>query len=91
MEGNHLEERVFEVVKRHVLDILPHLSSDTITLDASLRELGANSLDRAEVAVCSMEALGINVPRRELAAVTNLRQLVTVLCAHYPQAETGVV
>ena len=78
--GNTEEERVFAVVKRHVLDILPELPPEKVTLDASLRELGANSLDRAEVAVCSMETLGVNVPRRELAAVANLRELVKVLC-----------
>jgi thioesterase domain-containing protein/acyl carrier protein/NAD(P)-dependent dehydrogenase (short-subunit alcohol dehydrogenase family) len=81
-EENARMEQVFQVVKRHVLDILPHLPPEAITLDASLRELGANSLDRAEVAVCSMETLGINVPRKELAAVTNLRELVAVLCAY---------
>jgi len=84
------EAQAFQVVKRHVLSILPHLPADAITLDASLRDLGANSLDRAEVAICSMETLGVNVPRRELAAVTNLRQLVAVLCAHCPPVERGI-
>ncbi|HRY16136.1 MAG TPA: SDR family NAD(P)-dependent oxidoreductase, partial [Candidatus Competibacteraceae bacterium] len=49
-EENAQMEQVFQVVKRHVLEILPHLPPEAITLDASLRELGANSLDRAEVA-----------------------------------------
>jgi len=72
-------ESVFEVVKKNVLDILPDVAPDQVTLDVSLKDLGANSLDRVDVATMSMEDLGIHMPMMELANVENLRDLVSVL------------
>lgn len=77
------EEHVFAVVKSKVLDVLMDVDPVAVTLDRSLAELGANSVDRVEVAVLSMEALGLAIPPSELQGVKDLRNLVQVLCRHW--------
>ena len=77
-------EQVFKVVKENILVILPDLSDDSIREDVSLRDLGANSLDRADVVTGSMEALRLTFPVRELADVQNIGGLVEALHKKLP-------
>lgn len=75
-------ESIFAVVKANVLKILPEINPDLITPNTSLTDLGANSVDRVEVTMYSMEALNLKIPRVELHGVQNLEGLVDVLHAH---------
>lgn len=73
------KEEVFEVVKKKILEVLFELSPDAIDRTKSLKDLGANSIDRSEIAMASMEALGLQFPLRELAGVKSIEGLVSVL------------
>jgi polyketide biosynthesis acyl carrier protein len=75
-------EDIFAVVKEQVLRVLEGVSPQSITPETSLRELGANSIDRVEVAIFSMEQLNLNVPRTAFSAVQDLGGLVDLLQAH---------
>lgn len=70
---------VFEVVMKNVLEILPDVQPSQVTMEVALKDLGANSLDRVDVATMSMEDLGIVMPMMELANVENIGDLVRVL------------
>jgi len=72
-------EQIFETVRANVQKVLFDVDPSLITMDVSLTDLGANSIDRVEVAMYSMEDLKVNVPRQQLAAVENLRGLVDLL------------
>ncbi|MCX7365334.1 MAG: phosphopantetheine-binding protein [Alphaproteobacteria bacterium] len=76
------KEEVFEVVKRNILEILPDVAPDTVSLDRSLVDLGANSVDRMEVVTLSMEALDLKIPLMSFARVDNIEGLVAVLFEH---------
>ena len=73
------EASVFAVVKENVVDILEDVDEAAITLGISLKELGANSLDRAEIVTGSMEDLGLSFPMRVLAKISNVGELVAFL------------
>jgi len=73
---------VFDVVRRATLDVLPDLDQFEVTLDGALADLGANSIDRADIVTMSMEELGITVPVGEFQAVRDIRSLVDVLRRH---------
>ncbi|MBL8993527.1 MAG: aminotransferase class I/II-fold pyridoxal phosphate-dependent enzyme, partial [Spirochaetia bacterium] len=49
--GANGNSKVFEVVKSKVIEILPDVKAADITPDKSLKDLGANSVDRVEVAM----------------------------------------
>lgn len=75
-------EDIFEVVKANVLKVLPDVRAEEVTWDRSLVELGANSVDRVEVSMFSMEALNLKIPRIEFHGVRNLAGLVDLLQMH---------
>ena len=77
------KKHVFEVVKNVISEILPDVQSDLISIEKSLKELGANSIDRMEVVTMSMEELGLKIPLMSFAQVSNIEGLVDVLVENY--------
>ncbi|MBO3744807.1 hypothetical protein J5X84_01915 [Streptosporangiaceae bacterium NEAU-GS5] len=73
---------IFETVKRNVLAVLPDVEPGQISIDGKLSDLGANSVDRADVVTLTMEDLGVTIPITEFQDVSDLRSLVTVLEKH---------
>jgi polyketide biosynthesis acyl carrier protein len=69
---------VFETVKRNIMAVL-NVEGSAILPERALTELGANSLDRAEIVTLSMEDLGLRFPLRELQGVANIGSLVRLL------------
>jgi acyl carrier protein len=51
-------------------------------LDKSLTDLGANSVDRVEVVLYSLEDLKLEVPTAELHGIRDLKALVDLLYRH---------
>ncbi len=81
---NPIEQRVFEVVKANTLRVLVDVQPQQVTLDTALTDLGANSVDRVEVVMYSMEDLNLKIPSGELQGLADLRGLVGLLCRHLP-------
>jgi polyketide biosynthesis acyl carrier protein len=75
-------EEVFEIVKSEVAAVLPEVAPAAVTLDGCLVDLGANSVERAEIAVNCMAALRLKIPAVELGAVEDLAALVDLLMRH---------
>jgi polyketide biosynthesis acyl carrier protein len=78
------KSEIFEVIQRNLREILPELQSVVIDPKQSMKQLGANSLDRADVILQSMEALGVTFPLHELAGVDNIQGLVDFLYSKIP-------
>ncbi|MER5948437.1 acyl carrier protein [Streptomyces sp. NPDC001904] len=74
-------DEIFEMVKGHIYEVLPDLEGRPISRDDRLTDLGANSVDRAEVAMLAMESLSLQMARVELAGVQNIGDLVDSLHA----------
>lgn len=70
---------VFTVVKKNIREVLGHLNGQNIPIEASLKDLGANSLDRADITVQCMEDLQIKIPLVEFGGINNLEGLVNLL------------
>ncbi|MEO6089932.1 MAG: phosphopantetheine-binding protein [Umezawaea sp.] len=76
------EAAIFAVVRQNVLAVLPEVDPDAITPDRTLTELGANSIDRADVTALSMDDLGVAVPVTAFAGVASIGDLVQVIRRH---------
>lgn len=70
---------IFGLIKQNLLDILPELDPARVDEEISMKDLGANSIDRADVVIRTMEQLGVKLKISELAEVKNLRGLVDAL------------
>jgi polyketide biosynthesis acyl carrier protein len=74
--------RVRDIVEAQIRAVLPALPANAIRPGIALADLGANSIDRAEVAAGAMEALDLALPPGELAAVMDVDGLVDLLARH---------
>ena len=80
------EQEIFEAIKRHLLEIVPEMEASRIVPEASMQELGANSVDRAEVILLTMSSLKLKFPLIELGGAKNLRGLAEILHKKKAQA-----
>lgn len=66
---------VLDLIARHTREILPGLESHQFIPSDRLVDLGANSVDRAEIAMMVQESLGLSVQRVELFGPKNIGEL----------------
>lgn len=81
------KEQVFETVKGVIVEVLPQVEKENITIEKQLKELGANSIDRMEIVTMSMRELDLKIPLMSFAGVGNIEGLVDVLAENYAKRE----
>ncbi len=69
-------EEIFNIVKESIAEILPEIDIESLKVEDSLRELGANSIDRADIIIDTMEALGLKIPLVEFGNLANIKEIV---------------
>ncbi|QFQ28658.1 acyl carrier protein [Bacillus thuringiensis] len=77
------KQDIFQIIVNHVREILPELEQHEFQQDEQLVNLGANSIDRAEIVAMTMESLSLNIPRVELAAAKNIGELAEIVYEKY--------
>jgi polyketide biosynthesis acyl carrier protein len=73
------EDAVFTALRDAVLRTVPGVTEDDITPEATLKELGANSIDRMDILLDVKEALGGTLSVRDLSSAKDVATLVRVL------------
>jgi polyketide biosynthesis acyl carrier protein len=66
---------ILELIARHTREILPGLDAHPFVATDRLADLGANSVDRAEIAMMVQESLDLAIPRVELHSPKNIGEL----------------
>jgi polyketide biosynthesis acyl carrier protein len=66
---------VLNLIAQHTRDVLPGLDDHQFAAADRLVDLGANSVDRAEIAMLVEESLGLSLPRVELFGPKNIGEL----------------
>jgi len=74
---------IMSVLKGALVEIFPEYSTREIRPDESLRDLGANSIDRAEIIILTMERLQLKLPLLEFAQAKNINDLVNIFHHYY--------
>jgi polyketide biosynthesis acyl carrier protein len=67
--------KLLELIAQHTREILPDLETHQFIASDRLADLGANSVDRAEIAMQVQESLNISIPRIELFGPKNIGEL----------------
>ncbi len=71
------QDEVFAILKKYILEQLEdEVEESQITIDKSMLDLGANSLDIVEIVSNTMRELKIKIPRDELAKINTMKGLV---------------
>ena len=75
------KQEVFDVICHNTGEVIPRLKDHAFQYNDALRDLGANSVDRSEIVMMTLESLEINVPLIELARAENMGDLADILYA----------
>lgn len=67
------------LIARHTREVIPELQHHEFNPNDQLADLGANSIDRAEIITMTMEAMSLQIPRVELFGAKNIGELADVL------------
>ena len=70
---------LLDLIAHHTREILPGLDAHRFVPSDRLADLGANSVDRAEIVVLVQESLGLSVSRVELFGPRNIGELADLL------------
>jgi polyketide biosynthesis acyl carrier protein len=69
---------LLDLIAQHAREILPGLDAHQFDASDRLVDLGANSVDRAEIAMLVQESLGLSVSRVELFGPKNIGELASL-------------
>lgn len=70
---------ILAIVTQQIRTIVPELGDQPIEATQSLRDLGINSIERADIILGTMEEVGVNVPLTELSTAKNIGGLVDLI------------
>jgi polyketide biosynthesis acyl carrier protein len=73
------KQEIFDVINRHVRAVLPRLENHDFKLTDSLKELGANSVDRSEIIMMTLETLSVSIPLVHMAKAQNIGELAGII------------
>ena len=68
------KDEIFTILKQEIMSILPVSESD-IKPEKKLADIGANSIDRAEIVINCSKKLNVKISPSELADVKNIGDL----------------
>jgi polyketide biosynthesis acyl carrier protein len=72
-------ENIERLVREVIASILPHVPAESVSGDKSLKDHGADSVDRVEIIVSIMNRLGIDEPMSNFNNIPNINELVNYL------------
>jgi polyketide biosynthesis acyl carrier protein len=72
-------QHIFDIITRHTCEVIPSLEGHSFQLTDSLRDLGANSIDRSEIIMMTLETLSLNIPLILIARAENMGELASIL------------
>jgi polyketide biosynthesis acyl carrier protein len=74
-----MKNSIIEKIRENLIEIIPELEGETISNDEKLSNLGANSIDRAELIALTLEQLEKEIPRIELAGAQTINELAELI------------
>jgi len=75
------KQEIVDIIAGHAKAVLPNLEGRDIQHADSLKELGANSVDRSEIIMMTLETLSTSIPLIEMARAANIGELAGIIHA----------
>lgn len=73
------KDEIFALISNNAREIIPHLEDHVFQWTDSLRALGANSIDRSEIVMMTLETLALEIPLAETLRAENIGELAILL------------
>lgn len=75
------KDEIFNIITSHSRVVIPALEKHAFQWSDQLSDLGANSMDRADIVMMTLESLALRMPLLALAEAKNLGELTDLLHA----------
>jgi len=75
------KDKILSLIKKYTREVAPELEDAPLEPTDSLKSLGVDSVNRAEILMMVMEDLDLNIPRVELAGAKNIGELADLFVA----------
>lgn len=75
------KEQILETLYVHTKEVLPALADHEFKHGDSLKALGANSVDRADIIMMTLETLSLRIPMVDLARAENIDVMADIIHA----------
>jgi polyketide biosynthesis acyl carrier protein len=72
-------DKIFDLIVQSTREVIPEMAHHSFTRADRLQDLGANSVDRAEIVMMVLEALSLQIPRVEVFGPRNIGELADLL------------
>lgn len=73
------KNEILEEIKNNIYDVLPELEGTEIKESDSLKELGANSIDRADIIMSTLESIDAKVPMVRFGSAKNIGEIADII------------
>ncbi len=73
------KDEIFQIIVRHTCEVVPSLVGHEFQQTDSLKALGANSIDRADIIMMTLESVSMNIPMMMMAKAENIGQLAGII------------
>jgi polyketide biosynthesis acyl carrier protein len=74
-----MQNELIELIKENLVEILPDVEKNNISINDNFTDLGANSVDRGELITITLERLNLNIPRIEFAGAQTIVDLADLI------------
>jgi polyketide biosynthesis acyl carrier protein len=75
-------DEIYAVLRRTVARVLPDVEPERVIGSATLKDLGADSVDRSDILAGLKEEIGLTVSVAELGQTKDIAELVELLFVH---------
>lgn len=75
------KDKILSLIRKYTREVAPELEDAPLEPTDSLKSLGVDSVNRAEILMMVMEDLDLNIPRVELAGANNIGELADLFVA----------
>jgi len=72
-------QEIFQTICTHAREVIADLDTHEFQFDDALKDLGANSIDRSEIVMMTLESLELNIPLVEIVSAENIGELSELL------------
>lgn len=70
---------ILAAIVENTIEVIPELAQKEISRTDSLKELGANSMDRSEIIMMTLDSLSLNIPLVQLGGAKNIGELADLI------------
>lgn len=73
------KEAIYELLTGAIVEIIPEIEVDEIQPEISLKDIGANSVDRMDIIVRTMELTQVNIPLVKFGGMKTIKDIVNLI------------